>query len=70
MFSKNMDGVDETRIAHFYLKYCDFKHSNVLTCLEGQILDFQVERVITVMVMLVTYLSMAKLEPYVHPVGI
>jgi len=70
VFMKNVDGVDEGRFTHFYIKYCSFKHSNILGCLEGQIFDFQIERVVTVILMLVTYLSMAKLEPYVHPVGI
>ncbi len=65
-----MDDVDEQRFERFYLKYCDFKHTNVLACLERQIFDFQIERVITVLVIIVTYLSMAKLEPYVHPSGI
>lgn len=69
-FSKNIDDVDEQRFERFYLKYCDFKHTNVLACLERQIFDFQIERVITVLVIIVTYLSMAKLEPYVHPSGI
>ncbi len=69
-FSENMDGVDEQRFKHFYLKYCDFKHTNVLACLERQIFDYQIERVVTVLVIIVTYLSMAKLEPYVHPSGI
>lgn len=69
-FSENIDSVDEQRFKHFYLKYCDFKHTNVLACLEWQIPDYQIERVITVLVIIVTYLSMAKLEPYVHLAGI
>lgn len=69
-FSENMDGVDEQRFNRFYLKYCDFKHTNVLACLERQIFDYQIERVITVLVIIVTYLSMSKMGPYVHPTGV
>jgi hypothetical protein len=63
-------GVDEEKFKRFYLKYCGFKHTNMLNCLEGEIPDYQKEDMIILVAMIVTYLSMSKLEPYKHPVGI
>ncbi|MDR0726944.1 MAG: hypothetical protein LBF37_02670 [Rickettsiales bacterium] len=70
LFSEKLDGVDEEKFKRFYFKYCGFKHSNMLECLDGELADYQIEDSIILVFMLVTYLSMANLEPYKHPAGI
>lgn len=65
-FIANMDGVGKERFSRFYSKYCNYKHSNILDCIEGQFKDFQIEGVVYVLVLIVTYLNVAKLEPYQH----
>lgn len=70
LFSDKLDGVDEEKFLKFYLKYCGFKHSNMLSCLEGEIQEYQIEDIIIIVVMILTYLSMSKMEPYRHPNGI
>lgn len=70
LFSAKLDGVDEEKFIRFYLKYCGLKHSNILDCLEGKIPDYQIEDLIIIACMIITYLSISKLEPYQHPVGI
>ncbi len=70
LFSAKLDGADEEKFIRFYLKYCGLKHSNILDCLEGEIQDYQIEDLIITACMIITYLSMSKLEPYQHPAGI
>ena len=68
LFSKTMDSVDEERFIAFYIKFCNYKHSNVLACLEGTIYEFQFERCLDVMLGIRIYLDESsdgkKLIPY------
>lgn len=70
LFSETLNKINEDKFKHFYLKYCGFKHSNMLECLDGELADFQIEDYIILIVILITYLTMANLEPYKHPTEI
>lgn len=42
----------------------------MLECLDGELADFQIDDSIIIIVILITYLTISKLEPYKHPAEI
>jgi len=65
-FSKRFDNIDDGEFSRFYMKYCEFKHSNMLSpgALVGDINDKQIEWPLNIMLLIIVYLDKSKLTPY------
>ena len=69
-FSDNMGNIDDGQFAMYYTKYCNYKHSNMLTpgARDGDISEEEIDWFILLLLGIVTYLRDAPLTPYIAPV--